>query len=112
MVLGYILASLASIALAALSGLATFFNPVTLLFMNIAAPAVSLLGRQPRIHGFSAASPAMLISILWPLTIVPLYWINYGLLRWNTWGYVALFLGLGIFISFCVLFQMSYRKSS
>jgi hypothetical protein len=36
----------------------------------------------------------MVVSALWPLTLLPLHWINFRVLRWKKWGYAALlFLG-------------------
>ena len=102
--LRYSLFALASVGLAVLSGLATFFNPVTLLLMQAAAPAVRLLGRQPPVNGFSSMGSALAVSLIWPLTLSPLHWLSYRVLGWSSWGYAGLLLGTGLVIAFVVLF--------
>lgn len=111
MALRYGLFALATVGLAALSGLASFFNPVTLLLMQVAAPAVRLLGRQPPLGGFSSIGSALAVSVLWPLTLAPLHWLSFRVLGWNAWGYVGLILGLGVVIAFVVLLVNSSAAS-
>lgn len=94
---------LGSLVLSALSVLTVFLNPFTLLFMNLAAPLVRLLGRSAALGGFSSLDSAIPISALWPLTLAPLYWVNYRLLKWRAWGYAGLFLMIGFLIAFVVL---------
>ena len=107
MVWYYVIAVLVSIPLAALSVLFTMaFNPPTMLFMAIAAPAVRALGRMPP-GGWSSLSPAMWIGAIWPLTLAPLHWINYFVLKGNAWGYCGLFLGVGILTAWIVMLYFS-----
>jgi hypothetical protein len=104
MLLRYSLFALATVAGAALSGLCSMFNPVTLLLMHMTGWAVSLLGRQPSLGGFSAMGPALAISLIWPLTLAPLHWLSYRLLGWGGWGFLLLFLLVGALTAFVVLF--------
>ena len=66
--------------------------------------AVSLLGRQPPLGGFSAMGSALAISLIWPLTLAPLHWLSYRVLDWGGWGFLLLFLLVGAAIAFVVLF--------
>jgi hypothetical protein len=101
----YVLFGLGSIVLAAISALCAMFNPLTLVVMNIAAPAVRLFQREPMVNGFSAMGGALEISLLWPLTLAPLHWLNYRMLKWNGWGYGGLILLASILLAFIVLLR-------
>ena len=46
---------------------------------------------------------AMLISFLWPLTLSPLHWLNFRMLRWKKWGYAGLLLLGNLLITALVL---------
>jgi hypothetical protein len=108
---GYVIGGLMSLGLSVLSVLCVFFNPVTLLFMQLAAPVVRLLGRNPPVDGWSSLDSAITISLLWPLTLAPLHWLNYRVLQWNVWGYVGLLLLVGVLITMIVLFYNAYPLS-
>ena len=108
----YIIGSLASIGLSVVSVLCVFFNPVTLIFMQLAAPVVRLLGRNPPVDGWSSLDSAIAVSLLWPLTLSPLHWLNYRVLQWNVWGYVGLLLVVGVLIAFAVLLYNAYPLST
>ncbi len=100
---GYLIFVLVSLILAPLSALCTFFNPFSLLFLHLAAPAVRLLGHTPSVDGWSSIGPAMIFNVIWPLTLPLLHWLNFRALRWNAWAYAGLFLVLNVIIAFIVL---------
>ena len=47
----------------------------------------------------------MWVSFLWPLTMLPLYWLNFRVLRWNKWRYPVLIVA-GNFILTLLLLVM------
>ncbi len=101
---GYALFFLATLGLAALSALFAFvLNPPTLLFLAAAAPLVRLLGRTPPIHGFSSMGSFLAMSLAWPLSLAPLHWANYRLLKRRHLGYLGLFLGANLLAALLIL---------
>lgn len=103
----YVLFGLGSMVLAAISGLCSMLNPLTFLVMNLAAPIVRLLQREPSYQGFSAMGTALEISLLWPLTLAPLHYLNYRVLRGNGWGYAGMVVLASFLIAFIVLLRHS-----
>ena len=88
--LGYIAFGILSLVLAFLSVFFWMINPVTDLLLLLAAPPLRLLGYHPPVQGWSGLGSAMWASFLWPLTLLPLYWLNFRLLGWNRWRYAGL----------------------
>jgi hypothetical protein len=78
-------------------------NPFTDLLLLLAAPPLRLLGYHPPVEVWSGLGSAMLISLLWPLTLSPLHWFNFRLLRWKKWGYAGLLLLGDLLITALVL---------
>ena len=77
---------LLSLVVSALSVILWMINPFTDLLLLLAAPLLSLLGYHPPVQGWSGLGSAMVISFLWPLTLSPLHWLNFRLLRWKKGG--------------------------
>ena len=82
---GYIAFGILSLLLAFLGVFLWMINPVTDLLLLLAAPPLRLFGYHPPVQGFSGLGSAMWVSFLWPLTLLPLNWLNFRLLRWNKW---------------------------
>ena len=102
--MNYLWAFLGTLALSGASWAMSFvFNPVTMLFVACAAPVVRLLGKLPADVGWSAMGTYMWVSIFWPLTLAPLHYLNYQILKGNHWAYGGLVLGTGIVIALIVL---------
>ena len=87
---GYIAFGILSLLLAFLGVFLWMINPVTDLLLLLAAPPLRLFGYHPPVQGFSGLGSAMWVSFLWPLTLLPLNWLNFRLLRWNKWHYAGL----------------------
>ncbi len=110
--MNYLFGFLGTLVLAAASwGLSFIFNPVTMLFVACAAPFISLLGMIPADRSWSAMGTYMWVSIFWPLTLTPLHYLNYQVLKWNHWAFGGLFVGTGLLIAFIVLLNTSTRVS-
>ncbi len=103
----YLLFVFISLGLSALGVLCSFFNPFALLFLNLAAPVVRLFGHDAKIGGWSSLDSTIAVGLLWPLTLAPLHWLNFRVLRWKAWGYVGLLLLAGVIIAFVVLMKNS-----
>ena len=82
----YLIFGLLSLVVSALSVVLWMINPFTDLLLLLAAPPLRLLGYHPPVQGWSGLGSAMLISFLWPLTLSPLHWLNFRLLRWEKVG--------------------------
>ena len=82
----YLIFGLLSLVVSALSVVLWMINPFTDLLLLLAAPQLRLLRYHPPVQGWSGLGSAMLISFLWPLTLSPLHWLNFRLLRWKKWG--------------------------
>lgn len=78
-------------------------NPVTALLLFLAAPPLRLVGYHPPVEGWSALGSVMYVGALWPLTLAPLHWLNFRVLRWKTWGYAVLFLLANVVLASLVL---------
>ena len=100
---GYLIFGLITVILAPISALCAFFNPVGIILLEgMAAPALRLLGfNSPA--GWSSIGSNMFFDLVWPLTLAPLHWLNYSIMRWNVWSYAGLFLIVNTVISFVVL---------
>ena len=94
---------LLSLVVAAVSTVLWMINPFTDLLLLLAAPPLRLFGYHPPVQGWSGLGSAMLISFLWPLTLLPLHWLNFRLLRWNKWGYACLLVLGNLLITALVL---------
>jgi hypothetical protein len=94
---GYLIFGLLSLIGSALSVVLWMINPFTNVLLLLAAPPLRLLGCHPPAEGWSGLGGAMLVSFLWPLTLAPLDWLNFRVLRWKNWGYANLLL-LGNFL--------------
>src|SRR6266550_4014274 len=70
----YLIFGLLSLVVSALSVVLWMINPFTDLLLLLAAPPLRLLGYHPPVQGWSGLGSAMLISFLWPLTLLPLHW--------------------------------------
>ena len=102
----YVVFFLGTLVLSAVSCAVSFiFNPPTALFVELSNLILKQTGREP--SGWGAGSPHMLVSILWPLTLAPLHFLNFKVLRWNAGAYVALFVCTCLLISFFVLLAKS-----
>lgn len=100
----YLLFALGSLCLSAISVVFWMINPFTMALVYLAAPVVRLLHYDPPIGGFSGLGSVMTISLLWPLTLAPLHWLNFRVLRWNGWSYVGLLLLANALTAFVVLY--------
>ena len=99
----YLFFSLGSLLLSAASVIFWMINPFTMALLYVAAPAVRLLHYAPPLGGFSGLGSVMIVSFLWPLTLAPLHWLNFRVLRWKSWGYAGLLLLANVLIAFVVL---------
>jgi hypothetical protein len=100
---GYLIFGVLSLFLSAISVVLWMINPLTDLLLLLAAPPLRLLGYHPPVEGWSGLGSAMLVSALWPLTLVPLHYLNYRVLRWKTWGYIGLLLSANLLITLLLL---------
>ena len=98
----YLLFAILSVVLAVISVVFWMVNPVTGLLLFLAAPPLRLLGYHPPVDGWSALGPVMFVGAVWPLTLAPLHWLNFRVLRWGKWGYAGLLLAANL------LFTMAY----
>jgi hypothetical protein len=101
----YLLGAFCALLAAMLSGAMSFVgNPITLLLVHLAGPLVRLCGRLPAVEaGFSSMGPYLLTSLCWPLIIVPLHYLNYGVLGWSHRTFAGLLLTGGVLVAFLVL---------
>ena len=100
---GYLIFGLVTVILAPMSALFALANPVTgIMIEDIAVPALRFLGFNPP-TGWSGIGSDMFVNLLWPLTLAPLHWLNYRVLRWNVWSYVGLVLIINMLIICAVL---------
>src|SRR5580765_7194501 len=99
----YLLFGFLSLLLAVVSMFFWMVNPFTDLFLLLAAPPLRLLGYHPPVQGWSGLGSAMMVGFLWPLTLSPLHWLNFRLLRWKKWGYAGLLLLGDLLITALVL---------
>src|SRR6185369_13849107 len=86
---GYLVFAVLSLVLAAISMFFWMVNPVTGLLLFLAAPPLRLAGFHPPVEGWSALGSVMYVGALWPLTLAPLHWLNFRLLRWGKVGYAS-----------------------
>ena len=100
---GYIAFGILSLVLAFLSVFFWMINPFTDLLLLLAAPPLRLLGYHPPVQGWSGLGSAMWVSFLWPLTLLPLYWLNFRLLGWNRWRYAELLIATNFIVTLLVL---------
>ena len=78
-------------------------SPFTNLLLLLDEPPLRLLGYNEPVQGWSGLGSAMLISFLGPLTLSPLHWLNFRLLRWKKWAYAGLLLLGNLLITALVL---------
>jgi len=101
--LGYSLFVFLSLVLGVISAALWMINPFTDLLLILAAPPLRLLGYHPPVEGWSGLGSAMVVSFLWPLTLVPVHWLNYRILHRRTWSYAGLLLVSNIVVTLLVL---------
>jgi hypothetical protein len=102
----YFIAALGTILFAGISAAFSMtFNPPTVLFMQLSTLLLKQLGREP--SGWASGTPYILVSLFWPLSLVPLHILNFKLLRWGIGGYTALFICTGLLFSFILLISKS-----
>src|SRR5882757_3559387 len=92
-----------SLVVSALSVVLWMINPFTDLLLLLGAPPLRLLGYHPPVQGWSGLGSAMWVSFLWPLTLLPLYWLNFRLLGLNKWRYVDLIMATNFIVTLLVL---------
>jgi hypothetical protein len=100
---GYLLFGVLSIVLAVISIFFWMVNPVTNLLLLLAAPPLRLFGYHPPVEGWSGLGSAMYVGALWPLTLAPLHWLNFRVLRRGKWSYTGLLLLGNIIITMVYL---------
>jgi hypothetical protein len=100
---GYLVFGLLSLLLSVISCFFWMINPFTDVFLLLAAPPLRLLGYHPPVEGWSALGSVMLDGFLWPLTLAPLHWLNFRVLRWKNWGYAGLVLAANVIVAVLVL---------
>ena len=101
--LKYIALGILSLVLAFLSVFFWMINPFTDLLLLAAAPPLRLLGYHPPVQGWSGLGSAMWVSFLWPLTLLPMHWLNFRFLRWNRWQYAGLIVAGNFILTLLVL---------
>jgi hypothetical protein len=89
---GYLIFAGLSIVLVVISMFLWMVNPVTSILMLLAAPPLKSIGYHPPVEGWSGLGTAMYLGFLWPLTLAPLHWLNFRVLRWKKWGYSSVLL--------------------
>lgn len=99
----YLFFTLFSIVLAAVSMFLWMINPVTALLLFLAAPPLRLLGFHPPVESWSGMGSAMYLGAIWPLTLAPLHWLNFRVLRWGALGYTGLLFVVNIIIAIVYL---------
>lgn len=100
---GYLLFGGGTILLAVLSMWFWMVNPVTALLMFLGAPPLRWIGYHPPVEGWSGLGTAMWLGLLWPLTLAPVHWLNFRVLRWGSWAYAALLLFANIILTMIFL---------
>ena len=99
----YLFFALFSIVLSAVSVFLWMINPVTALLLFLAAPPLRLLGFHPPVESWSGMGSAMYLGAIWPLTLAPLHWLNFRVLRWGPLGYTGLLFVVNIIIAIIYL---------
>jgi len=100
---GYLLFGVLSVVLAGISMMFWMVNPVTGLLLFLAAPPLRLFGYHPPVEGWSALGSVMYVGALWPLTLAPLHWLNFRILRWGKWSYAGVLLLANVIVAMLVL---------
>jgi hypothetical protein len=95
--------ALASLLLAPISMFFWMVNPATALLMFLAAPPLRSLGYHPPVGSWSGLGTAMWIGLFWPITLAPLHWLNFRVLRWGKWGYAGLLLVANVLLTMLYL---------
>ena len=100
---GYLVLALMSVGLAVVSMFFWMINPVTALLLFLAAPPLRLFGYHPPVEGWSALGSVMYVGALWPLTLAPLHWLNFRVLRRGKWSYAGVLLLANVIVAALVL---------
>ena len=100
---GYLIFGFVSLIGSALSVFLWMINPCTDLLLLLAAPPLRVMGYHPPVESWSGLGSAMWITLLWPLTLVPLHWLNFRVLHWKRWGYAGVLLLGNLFLTTLVL---------
>ena len=88
---GYLLFGFVSLLLAAVSVVFWPINFVSRLLIWLAGLPWEWRGRVSPASGWGGLGPMLGISVLWPLTLAPLHWLNYRVLRRGKWTLLGLF---------------------
>lgn len=99
----YVIFAVLSCCLAVLSVILWPINGVTMLLLAAGGVPWELGGQLSPASGWNGLGPAMLVSLLWPLSLAPVHWLAYRRLRWRAWGFVGLLLFVNILLAFAVL---------
>ena len=100
---GYLLFGVLSVVLSGISMMFWMVNPVTGLLLFLAPPPLRLFGYHPPVEGWSALGSVMYLGALWPLTLAPLHWLNFRILRWGKWSYAGVLLLANVIVAMLVL---------
>ena len=100
---GYLLFFGLSLILAVISVVFWMINPVTNLLMLVAAIPLRWFGYHPPVEGWSALGTVMALGFIWPLTLAPLHWLNFRLLRWGKWSYAGVLVAGNLLLSMIFL---------
>jgi hypothetical protein len=100
---GYLLFGVLTLVLAVVSMAFWMINPVTALLMFLAAPPLRLLGYHPPVGGWSGLGTAIWLGLFWPLTLMPLHWLNFRLLRRGKWTYSGLLFAANLLLAMLYL---------
>ncbi|MBV9128663.1 MAG: hypothetical protein JO117_11325 [Verrucomicrobia bacterium] len=88
---GYLLFGFLSFLLALVGVLLWPINFVSMLLIWLAGLPWEWCGHLSPASGWGGLGPISGISLLWPLTLAPLHWLNYRVLKRRGWMYFGLF---------------------
>lgn len=100
---GYLLFGLATILVAAISAAFWMVNPVTALLMFLGAIPLRWFGYHPPVESWSGLGTAIWLGMIWPLTLAPLHWLNFRVLRWGKWAYAGILVVANIIVAMIYL---------
>jgi hypothetical protein len=99
----YVIFAVLSGLLCVLSVVLWPINFVTALLIAAGSLPWELRGQLSPASGWNGLGPAMLVSLLWPLTLAPVHWAAYRRLQRGAWGFIGLFVLVNILLAFVVL---------
>ena len=106
----YLFFALFTVILSVVSMFLWMINPVTPVLLFLVAPPLRLLGFHPTVEGWSVLGSAMYVGALWPLTLAPLHWLNFRVLRWGTLGYTGLIVIVNVTSRWCISSRRKERE--